>query len=192
MKAVAFLSQKEEAIQLIKNSIENNFIQLPLDVLNWQPTPEKWSIAQCFEHLNIYCDYYLKAMKDLINKNSIVVKDVNYAYQSSWLGRKSIESVYPSNSKKMKTMKRFNPTLLKVRKNGLQVFLAYQNQFLELLEQANHININKIKVPIEFFKLLKLRMGDCIEFMVAHQQRHLQQALNILTLYKKEETVDKV
>lgn len=192
MKATIFLSEKKKQIQTIKETVIKDFEQLPLAIINWQPTPEKWSIAQCLEHLNIYCDYYITTMKDLMGKNKTVVKDANYAYQSSWLGKKSIESVHPNNKKQQKTLKRFNPPLPKVRANAIQVFLEYQEQFLTLLAEAEGININKVKVPVEFFKLLKLRLGDCIEFMVVHQQRHLQQALKVLTAYQATATTENV
>ncbi|MCP4443284.1 MAG: DinB family protein [Aureispira sp.] len=183
MKASIFLTQKKEEVQAIIDTLEQNFSQLPLESMNWQESPKKWSVAQCFEHLNIYCDYYFKVMKDLMD-SSPKTKGGDYDCQSSWLGRKSIESVDPKNKKKIKTMGRFNPKLPEIRENGIQVFLEYQQKFLGLLKEAEQVNINKIKVPIEFFKLLKLRLGDCIEFMVAHQQRHMQQALNVLTLQR--------
>jgi hypothetical protein len=59
----------------------------------------------------------------------------------------------------------------------LAEFAHHQHQLLELLTQAHRADLNRKAVPIEFFKLLKMRLGETFEFVVLHEQRHVQQAL---------------
>src|SRR6476469_8039738 len=59
---------------------------------------EKWSAAQCLNHLNSYGKYYLptieKAMKYSTKKNAAVT------YKSSWLGNYFYELMLPETPKK--------------------------------------------------------------------------------------------
>ena len=60
-------------------------------------------------------------------------------------------------------------------------FLAYQQELLTLLEQAKSKNINQRKVPVEFFKLMKMKIGDALAFVITHEQRHILQAQTVLS-----------
>ena len=59
-------------------------------------------------------------------------------------------------------------------------FLAYQQELLTLLEKAKGKNINQRKVPVEFFKLMRMKIGDALAFVVTHEQRHILQAQAVL------------
>jgi hypothetical protein len=55
-------------------------------------------------------------------------------------------------------------------------FLDQQEKLLQYLKQARNYNINKIKIPISIAKFIKLNLGDVFQFIVAHDERHIQQA----------------
>jgi hypothetical protein len=179
MKSNELLQQVETATLAIIKRAEENFVSLSSEALNEKPNPQQWSIAECLEHLNYYSDYYNKAIKIAIeNAQEKQWKEVP-TFTSSWLGKKSIESVDPSNVKPTKTPKALNPSSSTVRPDVLLRFINAQKEFLTLIEAAQKINLNKAKVRIEVFKLLKMRLGDLFLFMIAHNQRHCNQALRV-------------
>ena len=59
----------------------------------------------------------------------------------------------------------------------VQEFLGHQRKLLQLLNLAKNKNLNPRKIRVEFFRLLKIKIGDGFRFVVAHEQRHLQQIL---------------
>jgi hypothetical protein len=179
MKSTELLQEIKTATLAIIKTVEENFVPLSSEALNQKPSPQKWSVAECLEHLNYYSDYYNKATKTAIEQAQKKQWKNVPAFTSSWLGKKSIESVDPKNTKPSKTPKALNPTSSNVRPDVVDRFLAAQKEFLTLIETAENININKAKVRIEVFKLLKLRLGDLFLFMVAHNQRHCNQALRV-------------
>ncbi|CAA6829997.1 MAG: Unknown protein [uncultured Aureispira sp.] len=177
MKSDELLQAVETATLAILKLVEENFAPLSSSVLNQQPNPEKWSIAECLEHLNYYASYYNKAIKTAIeNAQQKQWKEVP-TFTSTWLGKKSIAAVHPSNTKATQTPKALNPSLSTVPPEVVSRFIAGQNEFLTLIQAAKSIDLNKTKVRIEVFKLLKLRLGDLFLFMLAHNQRHCNQAL---------------
>jgi hypothetical protein len=57
-----------------------------------------------------------------------------------------------------------------------------QQELLEVIDKAATVNIRKVKVPISISKLIRLRLGDALLFVAYHNERHLQQAINLTKL----------
>ena len=54
-------------------------------------------------------------------------------------------------------------------------FLGHQQELLRMLVVAERCNINTARVPVEFFKLLRLTLGETFQFVIHHQERHFLQ-----------------
>jgi len=179
MQSEILLNRLSKNVVEIQDKARNEFQKLSTEQLNWKENSETWSIAECLEHLNIYAKYYLHTIEKQINN---APKDSAFAdleVKSTWFGRYSINTISPSNTKKIKTMKHLNPSNSRVESGVLKRFLDHQDKLQKLLEIAKTVNLNKLKIPVEFFKLLKINLGDCFQFLIAHEQRHLNQALNV-------------
>jgi uncharacterized damage-inducible protein DinB len=145
--------------------------------------PEKgqWSVVQVLEHLNAYNRHYLP----LIEKElAVVTYDTNAWFASGYWGEKFTRMMKPKNvfevTNKMKTNKKMSfPNSLNVD-TVLKEFLAGQDKLQQLLEQAKGKDLAKIHIPITLTKLIKLRLGDTLRFLIAHEQRHMIQARNTL------------
>ncbi len=172
MTTVEQLIQKA---QYLHDRAAAEFAGLDLQQLNRKPGPDSWSILECLEHLNRYSRYYNPALAKAIAANAGAGNEQSISY--SWLGKKSVDMVRPENMKKHKTVKHMNPNNSHLSHNTIQEFLQHQTELLNLLHAAKTANLNKKAVPVEFFKLLKLRIGETLEFVIVHQERHLQQAL---------------
>ncbi|MGB1207404.1 MAG: DinB family protein [Chitinophagales bacterium] len=176
----AFLAGIRAEVKTMIHSVETQFATLSSEQLNRKATPEKWSIAECLEHLNIYSRYYNKTMKERLAKATPQAMSQTVSF--SWIDKMSLDGVNPATmeTKKTKTLKRFNPTQSKTSPTVLSEFLAHQADLLQILAEAENYHLNKIKIPVEFFKLMRLTLGGCLQFMFYHQKRHLIQAENVL------------
>lgn len=172
------------ALDQISRTVENQkhtaiaaFVPLELSLLNYKPAADSWSILECLEHLNRYSRYYNQVLAMAIAANPTANPQQTISY--SWLGKKSLDSVRPDNGKKIKTVRHMNPNNSQLGRQTLENFLDHQTELLRLLDKAKGADLNRKVIPIEFFKLLKLRIGETLEFMALHQERHMQQALNV-------------
>ena len=77
----------------------------------------------------------------------------------------------------MKTFAGMDPIGSKLEVNVVDTFLKGQQTLLKQLEQAKMFSLNDRCIPVTFTKLLKLRLGDALRFMVYHNQRHVEQAM---------------
>lgn len=173
MQAPAFLQQLQTAVRQLQATVETELAPLPDAVLNAKPRPEAWSALECLEHLNRYARYYLPVLtRALAGAAPAAATEVRY----SWLGRKSLDLVRPDNGQQHRTVKHMNPTGSQLGRAVLKEFLEHQTALLALLAAARTTDLNRRAVPVEFFRLLKLRVGETLEFVVLHEQRHLEQA----------------
>lgn len=174
MQVPAFLQQLQTAVRQLQATVETELAPLPDAALNRKPRPDAWSAFECLEHLNRYARYYLPALTKALHGAAPVASAAEVRY--SWLGRKSLDLVRPDNGKQHQTVKHMNPTGSQLGRPVLTEFLQHQAELLALLAAARTADLNRRAVPVEFFRLLKLRVGETLEFVVLHEQRHVAQA----------------
>jgi hypothetical protein len=148
--------------------------------LNRKSNSDSWSLLECFEHMNRYCRYYnpelLKALNDCPNSSG------DSEIRSTWLGRKFIKMMDPSNAKKQKTLKRMNPINSRLPASVVEEFKNHQIELDAIIRMAATEDINPGKVPVEFLRLLNLNVADTLRFVILHQQRHFLQLQRILQM----------
>ncbi len=160
-----------------RHLVATEFAPLAATQLNQRLAPTSWSVLECLAHLNCYSCYYNAALAKACQRpDAGPASVVSY----SWLGRYSIALVQPTNHKKQTTLSRMNPLGSRLGPEVVAEFDQHQARLAELLALAGTANLNRRAVPVEFFRLLKLRLGETLEFIIVHQQRHLQQARRVL------------
>lgn len=132
-----------------------------------------WSIAQCLQHLNEYGDYYLPAIEKVIRNNPDTSKN---NFKSSWFGNYFTRMMEPeTGKKKMKTFKKYNPPPQLNAYAAVAEFIKQQERLLALLSKAAGADLDK-RIPISLTPLIRLKLGDTFQFLIAHNERHMQQA----------------
>ena len=180
----------KELIQIVRTITQENIEVINKSVgkmtekqLNWIPNPGVWSVAQVLAHLNEYGRYYHPTfLKRIENTRFTSTKE---AFLSSPLGRSAWKSMKLGNAKnikrKFKAQKGYNPILDRglMRGNELTTFIEQQSELLNIIEKAESVNVRRVKIPISISKIVRLRLGDALLFVTYHNQRHVQQILNL-------------
>jgi hypothetical protein len=60
------------------------------------------------------------------------------------------------------------------------VFVENQTALIDLLNAARNVNLKKVKIPISISKIVRLRLGDAFQFVIYHNERHMQQIKRII------------
>jgi len=151
-----------------------SFKNLSLEELNFKNNQEEWSILECIKHLNLYGAFYLPEIENcILNSNDYQGKST---YKSSFIGDFFVNSVKASNTKKVKAMKTMIPDQSNLSSVTIDQFIKQLEKLKSLLQQAEKMNLMKIKTAISLTKLFKLRLGDTLRFLVHHNERHILQA----------------
>lgn len=176
-----------ESEKLILNLIERTrininqsekFSTLSTEKLDWKSGQGSWSILECFEHLNLYGDFYIPEIRTRIETSKTLPKT---NFKSGILGNYFAKSMLPKEElKKIKTFKDKNPIGCALDKTTIKRFISQQEQILNLLDKSRKIDLNKTKASISITKWIKLKLGDTFRVVVYHNERHIEQANKIL------------
>jgi uncharacterized damage-inducible protein DinB len=186
MTSIQLITRLTDDVSAIITTIENEFLNLPDDALNKKESPVKWSILECIEHLNRYNRFYNVAIAGKLLPGPA---KIDVQVKTTWIGKKSIQAMHPNNLKQQKTLKHLNPIHSQVSRSAMDEFLQHQRDLLVLLKKAESVNINTVRIPIEFFRLLKMNLGDAFQFVIVHQQRHMDQLNRILSKINRTEEI---
>lgn len=151
--------------------------------LNWRPNPGIWSIAEVLAHLNSYARYYHPAFEKKIETTRY--RNAKEDFMSSPLGRSAWKSMKLGRlnniKRKFKAPKGHNPSIDSdlILEKGLADFLVQQQDLLQIIEASEEVNARKVKIPISISKIVRLRLGDALLFIAYHNERHMQQILNL-------------
>ncbi|WP_027001267.1 DinB family protein [Hugenholtzia roseola] len=193
MQTQVLLSDLKQITEQAAKICQQTFVPLSERELNWKPQPEKWSVLECLAHLNYYGRFYIPVFKARIQKGIERQSRPESEVISNWLGKKAIAAVRLDPQKKqplqkMKTLKVSNFASQNLEKQRvLSEFLKQQEDFLRIIERAGEVNLNRIKIPTSISSLVRLRLGDGLQFIIYHNERHIVQAQNVLSLQKEVE-----
>jgi hypothetical protein len=146
------------------------------EALNRQPGPDRWSAAQCLEHLNITARAMLPGLKSAAEVVCRKGTPASGGTRHGWLMRWLIGSMEPPPQRRFKTGPGFVPPSRLSKTQVMNDFIALHEQLLAVLDGLNGYDLNSAKMQSPFFKLLRYKVGSAFALHAAHDRRHLWQA----------------
>ncbi|MBA5791990.1 hypothetical protein H1R17_03675 [Flavobacterium sp. xlx-214] len=80
----------------------------------------------------------------------------------------------------MKTFKSMNPINSVLDQETIAAFLTQQNQLLNILTNAEKINLNSLRITTSISSIIKLKLGDTLRVIIYHNKRHIVQAQKVI------------
>ena len=147
--------------------------------LNWKPAPDKWSIAQCLDHLAVTAEkfgtYFTAA---LVHGRKKWPVSESPAYRPSWVGGWLIKQVMPVTGRNLPAPKVFRPSESSIQ-GTLERFLEQQTRFIEFVRDTDGVDYNKTRLRSPVTPLIRYSLADAYVVTVVHGQRHLGQARRV-------------
>ena len=177
MTQTALLDRLESDLRQLMEQSRSQFSALPEEALLLHPGPGRWNALECFAHLNAFSDYFLPQIERAIHKSKARSWAPADERRQTWLGRMAINAVRPDNTgkKRRKSPKRMDPARLSIRPFEFKAFLINCEMLLRCIQQARQVNLNKTRVPHFRWPGFQFMLGDLLEYMVLHLQRHVIQ-----------------
>lgn len=159
----------------LKAIVSNDFGELNEEQLNLKPSPDKWSVGECIEHLIVSHYVYLKNIRKVDVENISPGND-SKPFKHTLVGNLLINSVSPDATRKVKTFKVFKPSNKLL---GMEIIADYHRSIDELIEVAKKFggyDLNKVKISSPISSLIRLNLGDAFIIHLNHDRRHINQA----------------
>lgn len=148
--------------------------------INWSPAPGRWSIAECLDHTDLTTQSYLRVMEPAILDGRAKGKlggGARYGPFERWF----IRSLEPPATRRFKAPKKILPSSSSFAKDEvLARFLADHDSLIDLLVQADGLDLGRVRITSPLLSLLKLRLGAAFALLVAHGRRHIWQAHEVM------------
>jgi len=169
-----FLDLKDESAALFENWSPQT--------LQTAPNPETWSVAQIFDHMNTAGWLLLHSLEDAIEEGRtdgpFGTPPFEYGFVSRWF----VRSMQPSSGWTFTAPSVFEPddanTLYP--NEVFEEFRGLQDRFADCVAAAEGLDLRRIRLPSPALPLLYISLGAWFEASLAHQQRHLEQARDVL------------
>lgn len=177
-KTHQLIDNLEKQTQLFLSKAASEWQVTSAEILLQQPEANKWSAAQCLEHLNSYGHYYLPEIEKAIDSAKRKGLEAIDEFKTGLLGNYFTQLMLPKEGKirKMRAPQNHHPTAHLDAHKVVAEFIDQQERILKLLEKARRVNLEETRVPISIAKFIKLKLGDVFMFLIAHNYRHIIQA----------------
>jgi hypothetical protein len=158
---------------------QNLFGGLTREQLNWKPSAERWSVAQCFDHLITSNSGYVAVLDDVLKgqKRSSIWQKLPFL-PSLW-GKILIKSLDPAQTRKMKAPKRFEPAQSDISGSIINEFAAQQEKLIEKIKASAHLDLERTVITSPAASFVTYSLMDAYRIIVVHERRHFQQAQRV-------------
>jgi hypothetical protein len=144
-----------------------------------RPGKERWSVAECVQHLNLTSHSYLpllRAALDDARARGLTNPEGNN--RVGLIGRVILNKSEPpvKRQQRVRTTAPFVPGTIEPRAHVVHEFEKLQRELIALLSDAEGLAVSKAKISSPFFSKLRYSVYFAFRMIPSHQRRHLWQA----------------
>ncbi|SOD81445.1 DinB family protein [Spirosoma fluviale] len=182
MQKLATAHDLQQRLKTVLDTVEREFSTLTDEQLRWKPAPNKWSIVECLQHLNLAERFYIRNIQHKVDKLGLIqTVPIDQTLESDLVGKALLYIVDPQGKLKFPA-----PGMIRPRSAAdlqpadvIGQFLDLQTLLHSMLDKAVYIDWNREKLMTIFGNWLKINLGDALRMLVAHTERHLNQAMRV-------------
>jgi hypothetical protein len=98
-------------------------------------------------------------------------------FTGTWMGAYFTQMMDPETGKrKFKAFKGHIPPSNLNSAAVVSEFIRQQEELLYLLRESISKDLDAIRIPVSIVPFIRMKIGDVFQFLVAHDERHMQQA----------------
>src|SRR6185369_14541993 len=157
---------------------KSTFGRLTPTQLNWKPSAERWSVAQCFDHL-------LTSNKDYFPRIDGVIAGIKPTFWQRMpvlpglAAKLLIKSLDPNSTRKIKAPQKFQPAQSDISPSVIEDFVDQQARMVEKMKSTEHLDLEKIVITSPVAAVVTYSLMDAYRIIVVHEARHFQQAKRV-------------
>jgi hypothetical protein len=156
--------------------------KLPESDWTMRPASNRWSAAECVEHLNLTSRAYIPLLRDAVAKAGEVRRPPKKQYRHDALGWFLSKMFGPLRHLgrfrlvRVKTTPAFVPKTGRPRTEILSDFVRRQAELISLTRSADGLSIDDVKIVSPFGGRMRYSAYSALVIVSRHEHRHLEQA----------------
>ncbi|PYS67512.1 MAG: hypothetical protein DMF69_22805 [Acidobacteria bacterium] len=179
MSKTAEVENLAQEVRTIGDSAKHQFGKLSRDQLNWKPAPDRWSVAQCFDHLITTNVAYFPIVESIAKgeKRTTLVERLP-VLPKLW-AKLFIKSLDPKATRKLKAPASFQPSASYLSESIIDDFVDHQRIVAESMDKTKDLNLDRVVITSPAAPVITYSLMDAFRILVIHEQRHFQQAKRV-------------
>ena len=147
-----------------------------------RPAPNRWSAAECVEHLNLTSKAYVPLLRDALARAKKIGGAPRKHYRRDPVGWFLSTMIGPRRRfgkfrmMRMPTTPPFVPKSGRSRSDILSDFVRLQGELAALIQSGDQLALDRVKIVSPFGGRMKYSAYSALVIIARHQHRHLQQA----------------
>lgn len=181
------ISQQRWAIQLdtLTSDFTHAFEGLSVDQINRKPNAAAWSIGQIIDHIITVNETYFPIAEQLKKGTYRTPWTGRLPILVRWLGDFILNGVEPQRKRKVKTFPVWEPAQSDLPADILQRFAKHQKKLAEMMASCEKFIQAGAVIASPANRFIVYKLEKAFDIIIAHERRHLNQALEVLDLMKK-------
>lgn len=166
------------------DDFSTTFKDLTKEKLNYKPAHEVWSIAQNIHHLILINESYFLMLDKIKNGEHTLPWIAKVNFLANFFGKVILNSVSPERRKKMKTFAIWEPSTSNLEETILSDFAVHQEKLKEYILTSNNWIEQGLVISSPANKNIVYKLEKAFDIIVTHEQRHFEQAKELLQVIK--------
>ena len=174
------LAEVRAALEDVARDARATFGDLDGHELNWRSGPERWGIAQCFEHLMTSNRRMLQAARaalDVAHRKSLWER---VPILPGIFGPQLVRSQAPESTRKHRTWSWAEPSASAIDDRIVAHFAEQEREVAASLEGLDEGRAARTIMTSPFVRFVTYSVLDGLRLMVAHDRRHFEQARRVM------------
>jgi DinB superfamily len=165
------LAIRQDAPGIVANLSEEQF--------RWRPETNRWSIGECFDHLNkaarLFMPAFDQSLADARSRNLTAAGPFAYPAHE----RLFVHLLEPPARPRMPAPRAFVPSHDQRPADVMREFFEWQDQFGQRLRQADGLDLRRTRTRSPALRWFTYSLGIGFHGFLAHERRHVAQARNV-------------
>ena len=162
-----------------KDKVSLEFSDISLEQLNWKPSPESWSIAQCLDHLIVSDSSYFPDLKKITEGTYEMNFWEKYSPFSSVFGRILKDQLQEQVKKKRIAPRKIQPSTSEMKIDIIERYKKNLDIFLQYISKCENIDLDKTIITSPLIQIITYSLRDAFSFLIQHEHRHINQAISV-------------
>jgi DinB superfamily len=175
-----YLEDLLHEVSLITKKVQSEFGRLSTEQLNWKPSPNQWSIAQCLDHLIITNQQYFPIYEGVAKGTRKKTFMEKLPGLPALFGKMLLKALDPSNEKKLKCPALFQPAASQLPTTIVADFVRHQQELIQVIKATDRVDHASTIISSPVSGLITFSLEDGIRITVVHEERHFMQAKRLL------------
>lgn len=162
----------------ISDDVRDAFGPMTTEQLNWKPSADGWSIAQCLDHLIRSNEMFYPIMDRIASGEHPGSFLEKWSPLSGFFGRFLISSL-KKDERKFKAPSTDIVPPCEIGEGIIEKFASHQADLISRITTTTVADWQKTVVTSPFMKIMTYRLSDGYTAMAEHEKRHLRQAKRV-------------